>query len=102
MQRRQKARVFSTEINVQPPDSFGQNGRFFFLIFNARKRRKIFLTLEPETCQAGFICRQQDGAQWGSVMGQKKHMPRLLFKKIEGKGKKYAFVISALLSICQA
>ena len=63
MQGRQNVRVFSTEINVQPPDSFGQNGRFFFLIVNAQKRRKIFLCLEPEPCQAGFIACQQNAAE---------------------------------------
>lgn len=68
MQRRQKIRLFPAEINIKPAHGFREYRRFLFRTFRRQAARKIFLPVKPEPHKSGFIRREQNSAERGTVM----------------------------------
>lgn len=60
VQRRQKIRLFTGEIDIQPASGLCESGRFLLDAFAGQIPRKAFLSVEPQPGQPNFIRGQQN------------------------------------------
>jgi len=85
VQRRQKVRLFSGKINIQPTLGLGKGGRVLLNTLRTQIAGKVFLPIEPKSPKAGSVRGKQYSAQWRIVMLSEYHGIYLLICRIIGQ-----------------
>ena len=63
MKRRHETGFGPGEINIKPPLCLPEKWEVFFDMLRVKMIGKIFFSVKPEPCQAGFIACQQNAAE---------------------------------------